>query len=366
MKLISIHSHLFYISCIVLSFNLDLSGQSEETQNFPINETTNEDSGLNKNQSKSHEDRYGFLFSRKVGGPKFFALYPSLTIQSSSLSIQSPIGSALMKPENPLPVIANFEAKSKSFHVGTYWGFTFHARTYEFDYNRQTVETQTIFSSGEEEGNNSSSNFSTKDLGSRIRGRYSHAFPAIYFGAKGEDRAKFGFGVGPSEATINGTANFYTSVNPLIFQAQSVDRNTFLRQIAFSQAVLGADPTIDPLRSYFLTNITEGKNLELLGVYLAGKGDLNTPNFNLITIAQIQYLNNSGNFTPLEILTLLSLNNGAYSNRLTSNTTWVVFYEYPGEYFTYQIQVTSPVYYSGINRFRLSFIDFSLQIPVEF
>ncbi|MDF3821772.1 hypothetical protein P3G55_17845 [Leptospira sp. 96542] len=34
--------------------------------------------------------------------------------------------------------------------------------------------------------------------------------------------------------------------------------------------------------------------------------------------------------------------------------------------FTFQIQVTSPVYYSGISRFRFSFIDVSVQIPIEF
>lgn len=309
--------------------------------------------------------RYGILNSRKVGGAEYFAIYPSITMQISTMDIKSPIGSALMVPENSLPVFVSLEAKSTSYHFGQYWGLVFHARTYEFDYNRQNVKTESYFN-GDSSSGGSGSGYSTKDLGSRIRGRYSHAFPAIYFGAKGEDRAKLGVGVGPSQATISGNANFYSSVNPVLFRAQGLDRAGFLDEVARSQLFLGADPSLDPLRTYFLANLNQGNNLELLGVYLAGKGDVSVPNFNLTTILQLQYLNNTGNFTPLEIFTLYSLNNGAYSNRLKSNATWTVFYEYPAEAFTFQIQVTSPLYYSGINRFRFSFIDVSIQVPIEF
>lgn len=355
---------------LILVFVFQIQLLSQTNDNKLESETTIPKEIQNKNveQNEDSHQRYGFLYSRRKGGPNFFALYPSLTFQSQSLQIRSPIGSASMDHKNPLPVIPSIEIKSKSYHMGSHWGFIFHARSYEFEYNAQIVETQSIVSDSNESGSNSknSASFSTKDLGSRIRGRYQHAFPAIYIGAKGEDRAKLGFGVGPSEAVISGTANFYNSVNPVIFQAQSLDRSTFLNRVALSQMILGADPSLDPLRTYFLANINEGKNLEHLGVYMAAKGEIGTPNFNVVTIAQIQYLNNTGNFTPLEILTLLSLNNGAYSNRLRSNATWVVFYEYPGEYFTFQLQVTSPLYYSGFNRFRFSFIDFSIQVPIEF
>lgn len=183
--------------------------------------------------------------------------------------------------------------------IGKYWGITFHSRTYEFDYNRQNVKSENYFSGASDGGSASGSGYSTKDLGSRIRGRYSHAFPAIYIGAEGEDRAGF------------------------------------LDEVAKSQLLFGADPTFDPLKTYFLANLNQGNNLELLGVYLVGKGDVRVPNFNLVTILQLQYLNNTRNYTPLEL-------------------------------FTFQLQVTSPLYYSGINRFRFSFIDLSIQIPIEF
>lgn len=347
-------SLFFYITFPLFADENKNKNRKEKVSNF--------ENGFTDIHDLEEGDRYGFFNNRRKGGPKFFSISPSALMQvSSNATIRSINGAAFMRSRDELPITGSLEASSNYFPVGDNWGFTFNARTYEFNYDRQEVQLLNPFSDI-----SSDSGIPVQNLGSRIRGTYSHAFPAIYFGSKKENSVKLGVGVGPSEVNLSGTANFYPTTNPLIFRSGELNRSSFLNEVGNYQLLLGNDPTIDPIRSYLLANLEQGNNLERLGLYLIGKGEARLPVNDIVTLLQIDFISRSGNYSLAEIYSLLILNNGLYSKRLRSNATWTFFLEIPSDTFIFKLQITRPIYYSREESFNFSFIDISAQVPIEF
>ncbi|MCC5815009.1 MAG: hypothetical protein JJT78_09650 [Leptospira sp.] len=336
------------------------------------------------------DERFGAFNQRRKLGPKFFSIYPGFTVQLMTLSVGNAFGSGTMAHENA-DIQGSIDLKLPDFQIGKYWGFSFLVKTSYFNLDRQIIREPGSSGSGSSSGSrnssgssglsssryflfNSSSNdnaasestSSRKDLGTRVRGRYSYSFPIIYYGEEGVDRFRVGVGFGPAEAVLEGEIAFTSGFNPLLFTGGNLPRDQYLRGLGTFALLNGTNPGIDPLRTYFLLNLSEGNNLNYYGTYLFSKGQIINPIQNPLNLLQYIILKGQTGFTDFEILTLLSLGNGSVSTRVRTSGAWMLFWEIPFGDVNIRFSGAGPVFKANNYEFQFSIFEMAVYLPIDF
>lgn len=349
------------------------------------------------------DERFGSFDQRRVLGPKYFSLYPGATATLSNIKVVSKFGDGTMIQRNP-DIEPMIDLKLPDWQLGKYFGISFLARNIRYDLNLQRRPSPPgsrrrsgsgsssssgssgsglyswipagsmgswhsihAFGSSDSSNNNQSGTgrSGSMELGTRLTGNYILTMPVFYFGKRGVDHYKIGFGLGPANALIQGDVSLNGNINPLIF-TNSADRGSYLRALGVYNLANGTDPGIDPIRSYLLLNIDKGNNLENYGRYLFAKGQIQNPVQDLNTLATYYYLRLNTDFNDLEILSILSLGNASVSTRTRTDFAWMLYWEVPFGDLNLRLSYSGARFRSRDLRFDFTVFEFATYMPIDF
>lgn len=287
--------------------------------------------------------------------PKYFSLYPGFNTENNSLHVkgngnESHMGSGRAQFNWLL------DLKSKEFQFSEWSGVHLLIHSSEITMNTQSVQVASASDSAEKS--------EYIDVGTRIRGNYSMFVPMVYLGRANEDSWRFGIGAGPARLRMTGSTDFFNN-NYFAYYITGLDspRSDFLNQLSTIQIINGNIDISkgDPIVNYLIVNLSQGNNLELLGLYYASKGLLNTDPFLLF------FAGGNPQYSALDILTLNSLARSQV-NISRSNVISIMGYIETGKIGPIKLRLS----FGGMGfrergyYYELSSFQFSAYMPIEF
>ncbi|TGL78156.1 hypothetical protein [Leptospira yasudae] len=309
----------------------------------------------------------------KKKGPKWFSINPGITLESVTVDITGKGNNATMTQEGPGKATWMLDVKSRDFQFFEYVGvhLLLHNSSFFLDNQFMPKPVEAPSGSSSSSSSGSSSNQSTsgdrtkQDVNTRIEGVYSMAIPILYFGKEGSDSFRFGLGAGPANVRMTGSVDFQDPALSLGYLLlDSTNRTTFLNTISALQFITGniSPASGDPLVSYLLSNLSTGKNLEMLGYYYASKGLLKPD-----PLALYAYFAHPGTYTPLEALTLGSLARSQVNFSKQQVFSFMFYFETPKiGYFKFRLAFGGPLFKDNGYTYEFRTFHLALFTPIEF
>ncbi|RHX82469.1 hypothetical protein DLM76_07555 [Leptospira yasudae] len=309
----------------------------------------------------------------KKKGPKWFSINPGITLESVTVDITGKGNNATMTQEGPGKATWMLDVKSRDFQFSEYVGvhLLLHNSSFFLDnqFMPKPVEAPSGSSSSSSSGSSSSSSTSgdrtKQDINTRVEGVYSMAIPILYFGKEGSDSFRFGLGAGPANVRMTGSVDFQDPALSLGYLfLDSTNRTTFLNTISALQFITGniSPASGDPLVSYLLSNLSTGKNLEMLGYYYSSKGLLKPD-----PIALYAYFAHPGTYTPLEALTLGSLARSQVNFSKQQVFSFMFYFETPKiGYFKFRLAFGGPLFKDNGYTYEFRTFHLAFFTPIEF
>lgn len=305
---------------------------------------------------------------------KWFSLNPGVMIDSVAVDVSGRAGSAVMTQDGIGRVTWMFDIKSRDYQIFEKFGTHLLIHNSGFYLDRQFLPefksegasaSSEKGSSGSSSSSGSSGSRTKQDAGTRIDGSYSMFLPILYFGKKGSENYRIGFGAGPANVNMTGSVDFQ---NPVLSYssifADTSNRNTYLQNLSALHFVSGTmNPANgDPVVSYLVGNLSQGRNLELLGAYYASK--------NLLTFDPLSlyiFTRTPGQFTLFEAITLGNLAKNQINISRREVGSFMFFFESPRVgYVKFRFAFGGPLFKDNGYQYEFRTFHIAAFIPIEF
>ncbi|PKA15666.1 hypothetical protein [Leptospira haakeii] len=302
--------------------------------------------------------------SAKRKMPKYFSIYPGFNVEEITVDISGKGNEAIMSQVTSNKPSWLFDLKSKEFQISEWIGVHLLVHNSDFYLDKQVVQEDPYAASDPfSEDKKSSNKRTSRDVGTRMNGNYSMAMPVIYVGRDNEDSWRFGLGFGPANVRLTGTADFFKSSDIFTYtEGMYANRTDYLNQLSMMQFYNGNINFRegDPVVSYLLANLSQGNNLELLGLYYASKGLLNVDPFLL-------FFGDRTKYSDLELVTLNSLARSQVNVHATSVFSYMIFIE-TGKlgFVKFRLALGGPIFKQQGYTYEFRNLQFSAYMPIEF
>jgi len=306
-------------------------------------------------------------------GPKWFSLNPGVTLESVTVDITGRGHNATMTQGGPGRSTWMFDVKSRNIQFTENIGVYLLLHNSEFLLNNQflpKVAQADAPSSSESSGSSSSGSSPSSDgrakqnIGTRIRGNYTMAIPVLFYG--NDKIGRIGIGAGQANVSMNGSADFQNPLNTYAFLGlDSSNKVNFLDTVSKYQFITGNINPVsgDPVATYLLSNLSQGNNLELLGLYYASQGLLRNPD----VISLLPYIRNPRLYSPIEAYALASLAVSNVNFARQNVFSFMAYYETPKfGYFRFRLAFGGPVFKDNGYKFEFTTFHLALFVPIEF
>lgn len=323
-----------------------------------------------RNSSEDKKKKESETESRSI---KWFSLNPGVTIDSVTVDVSGRAGSAVMTQDGIGRVTWMFDIKSREYQMFENFGVHLLMHNSGFYMDRQFLpefKSEGASASSEKGSGSSSSSGSSgsrtkQDAGTRIDGSYSMVLPVLYWGKKGSDHYRLGFGAGPANVNMTGSVDFQ---NPVLTYssifADTSNRNTYLQNLSTLHFISGTmNPANgDPVVSYLIGNLSQGRNLELLGAYYASKNLLTFDPLSLYIFARTP-----GQFTLLEAVTLGNLAKNQINISRQNVGSFMFFFESPKVgYVKFRVAFGGPLFKDNGYQYEFRTFHIAAFMPIEF
>ncbi|MGJ4753387.1 hypothetical protein [Leptospira kmetyi] len=311
----------------------------------------------------------------KKKGPKWFSINPGVTLESVTVDIRGKGNDATMTQDGPGKATWMLDVKSRDFQISEYVGVHLLLHNSSFFLDNQFMpkpidapsgSSSSSSSSSKSSGSSTSSDDRTKqDVNTRVEGVYSMAVPILYLGKEGSDSFRLGVGAGPANVKMTGSVDFQDPALSLGYLLlDSTNRTQFLNTISALQFITGniSPASGDPLVSYLLAGLSQGKNLETLGYYYASKGLLRPD-----PLALYAYFAHPGTYTPMEALALGSLARSQVNFSKQQVFSFMFYFETPKiGFFKFRVAFGGPLFKDNGYTYEFRTFHLALFTPIEF
>lgn len=315
----------------------------------------------------SDTKRYGLLNQRQAIGKEWLTLMPGIQYRSTNLVVSSPTGSKLRMPDEEVNETRPFmDVKSKDFHFGAFWGAYLLYQNNPFQLAKQSIDSSWAGNFATGSGVAASGN-RVRNLGTEVEGRIESLLPVFYIGDKEKEFFRIGLGLGPSKVQFRGNPDFndgLSEVLPIIGLSGSDSISSKIDRLGEIALVRSGSQEQDAINSYLLSNLNEGKNLEILALNQLSQGQLDISKLNPSTLFLIHQLT-EGQLTALEIIGLASLGRSDIKFQEKKVASFAFFFDVPYYDVTFRFGYGGPIYYQENYRIRFHNIDISAYIPID-
>ncbi|MCZ8157992.1 MAG: hypothetical protein O9264_17860 [Leptospira sp.] len=305
---------------------------------------------------------------KKESGPRFFTIYPGLQITTNNLTITSPYGSkAIMTNDTSIGKNLRFffDVKSPEWQFGESWGLFLFNKNGEFQMSSQVLKRSEFAATPEDSEKGSSY---TASIGTQTKGSYSMFLPVLYYGAKGNDRYRIGFGYGISRLQIKGTSDFNNGQslqnNTLVYFSGGRTEEDRLTALGNYSLLSSGNIDGDPIRAYLLSQLSKGNNLETLGIYSISQGEVTPKSLDPISVFFFNSLT-GGQYSPIELYAVSSLLKGRVNTSSQFARSYFVFWEVPFGVVNWRVGVTVIDYIQNNFDVQLRNFETALYIPIN-
>lgn len=315
----------------------------------------------------SDQKRYGLLNQRQAISKEWLTFMPGIQYRSTNLVISSPSGSKLRMPDEEINETRFFmDIKSKDFHLGEFWGAYLLYQNIPFQLAKQSIDSSWAGNFATGSGVAASGN-RVRNLGTEVEGRIESLLPVFYIGDKEKEFFRIGLGLGPSKVQFRGNPDFNDGLSeliPFVGLSGSDSISSKIDRLGEIALIRSGSQEQDTINSYLLSNLNEGKNLEILTLYQLSQGQLDISKLNPSTLFLIQQIT-EGQLTALEIIGLASLGRSDMKFQEKKVASFAFFFEVPFYDVTFRFGYGGPIYYQENYRIRFHNIDLSAYIPID-